>query len=261
MNILQYNIWDGCREEDRYARLSDWLQKQNCDVIGFNELNEWTQTEFQMEMQKIGFPYSYLFEMETSPYLVGIASKWPVEIIECMEEEPIYHGLLHAKINGIHFVIVHLTPFESAHRERETEKIRGLISAIQAPVMVMGDFNTLSPLDEKHYREMNTYEILTETHRHTRQHIQDGSINYQPMEILLDAGLHDVIHSDTFQYSMPTKAKEQLTSPKYVRLDYVLVNNDLLKYNPTGEIVREPEVETLSDHYPVRCNLKTKIGS
>lgn len=259
MKILQYNILDGCREEERYQRLSRWLKNGNYDVVGFNELNGWTQTEFAEKMKDTGFSHSCLFEMETSPYQVGIAAKWPIEVVEMIEEEPIYHGLLHVKINHVHFIIVHLTPFESEHREKETGQIAESINRIQEPLVLMGDFNTLSPLDETYYKSRHTYEKLLTKESPTRQHIKDNAINYRPMELLLESGLHDVCaDSGTFQYSMPTHIKGELMDPIYLRLDYILVNHYLLEYSPSGEVVRGPDTDTLSDHYPVQCYFNLK---
>ena len=153
MKILQYNILDGCRSETRYEELANWLKMQDCDVIGYNELNEWKKEEFQEEMKKIGFPYSFLFEATSSPYYVGIASKFPVEIIKCVEEDPIYHGLIHAKINGIHYFVVHLTPFASIDREREMTQIAAYVSMIKEPVIDMGDFNCF-PKEVSRFKHM-----------------------------------------------------------------------------------------------------------
>ncbi|WP_164667737.1 endonuclease/exonuclease/phosphatase family protein [Virgibacillus doumboii] len=255
MKIMQYNILDGCRDQERYGRLSNWLKMQDCDVVGFNELNDWTSGEFDEEMKKIGFSYSYLFEAELSPYYVGIAAKDPIEVIGCVEDEPIYHGLLQVRIKGIHFLISHLTPFESKSREKETEYIADCVRSITEPVVVMGDFNTLSPHDAAFYKEMNTVEKIKRNSTQKRTHLVSGHINYKPMENLLDTGLYDVSDLDAFSYSFPTKIKGELTEPSYLRIDYILVNEKLLTYRPKVSIINDSDVEMLSDHYPVCCIL------
>ena len=249
MKILQYNVLDGCREKERYTMFYDFLKNGDYDVAGFNELNEWTADEFQAEMEKAGFTHTYLFEMESSRYLIGIAAKFPINKISAMEEAPFHHGMLHVKIKDINFIITHLSPFESKYRELEAKSLAGYIESIKEPLAVMGDLNTLSPLDKAHY----SFEKIRASKFQNRQHIRDGAINFRPMQILLDAGLHDVNMAEKLDYSMPTKIKGELKDPSFVRIDYVLVNSILQKRNPAAKIIRHQDVSTVSDHYPIEC--------
>ncbi|MTW84363.1 hypothetical protein F3157_01605 [Virgibacillus dakarensis] len=251
MNILQYNVLDGCRTGDRYRQLSSFLTGQDYDVVGFNELNDWTATEFKEEMNKLGYLHTCLFEMESSPFNLGIIAKFPITKINAIEKSPFHHGMLHVKISTINFIVTHLTPFESEHREREAEQIAEYIQTIKEPLVVMGDFNTLSPIDQDSYDA----EKLSSSKFHRRQHIVDESINYRPMQILLEAGLHDVNVSKLLDYSMPTRIRGDLINPVYVRIDYVLVNSFLLDNNPIVSILRNSNVSKISDHYPVQCRL------
>jgi exonuclease III len=251
MKILQYNILDGCKTLNRYQPFLYWLGNQNYDVVGFNELNDWTESEFQREMGKCGYPYCCLFEMESSPYFIGIASKFPIMKINRMEESPFHHGMLHVKINSINFIVTHLCPFESERRVKEAEAIVKYILPIQEPVVVMGDLNTFSPLDQDYYK----FDQIIEKERRSMQHIRNGEIDYQPMKILLDAGLHDVNSSEKFDYSMPTEIHQQ-ENPFYVRIDYILVNELLVAKKPSARMIRSSEVAKLSDHYPIECEWK-----
>lgn len=256
MKIVQYNILDGCREKDRYEKLANWLQKQDYDVAGFNELNEWSEAEFKGEMSKFGLKHTSLLKMQSSRYHIGIASKYPIEFIYATEEKPFHHGLLHVKIQGIHFIVTHLSPFESTIRERETEKIAEYIQSIKEPLLVMGDLNTLSPLDQDFHKERGTKEKMINRKFTNRQHIVDGKINYQPMQTLLDAGLMDVGFRGTFDYSMPTKITSYPKDPIYLRIDYMLANAALMDFKPRAEIIRGADVEAISDHFPIQCKLE-----
>lgn len=252
MKIVQYNILDGCRTEERYAMPFDWLKQQDYDIAGFNEMNDWTEAEFQREMEKLGMSYTFLYQMKTSPYFIGIASKFPIEKIHKTDEAPFHHGLLHVKIQQIHFLVTHLSPFESTVREKETAEIADYIQAIHEPLMLMGDLNTLSPLDQDYYVNNRSKEKMIQRKFSNRQHILNGEINYQPMQTLLDAGLHDIGVGESLDYSLPTKIKGELNDPVYVRIDYMLVNQAMLQLNPKSTIIHGEKVDVISDHYPVQ---------
>lgn len=257
LNILQYNIWDGCKDEERFNQLSTWLTKQDYDVVGFNELKLWTEVEFKDKTKTWGYKYNCFLNVESTHHSIGIVAKTPIEKIKAIQTEPFHHGLLHVKINGIHFIVTHLTPFEYEHRERETEYIANYIASIEGKVIVMGDLNALSPLDKDHYEKMGTVNNMSAKKSLLKAHIREGVINYRPIQTLLDAGLHDLGFSETLDYSMPTKVHDKIINPTYMRIDYILVNTKLLEMNPTVNIIRNQEVDMLSDHYPVQCKMET----
>lgn len=250
MKIAQYNVLDGCRENARYEKLSEWIKNQQLDCIGFNELNEWTKAEFQQEMELLGFPYTFLYEMKTSPYYLGIASKLPLQLLHTEESPPLHHGFLHVKISSIHFIVIHFSPYESTIREQEAKRLMEYVKAITEPLMIMGDFNSLSPLDKDFYIKQNTREQILTRPFLTRQHIVNGEINFRPMEIFLQS-FHDIGFSGKLDYSMPTNIRDHQKNPIYVRIDYMLANSKLKEMNPTARIVRDAFTDVISDHYPI----------
>lgn len=255
MKILQYNILDGCRNKERYGELTTWMKKKDYDVAGFNEMNDWTDAEFQEEMEKLGLLHTSLFVMESSRFHIGIASKFPIEKFAAFEEQPFHHGLLHVKINGIHFLITHFSPFESEYREREAEEVAEYIRKIGEPALLMGDLNTLSPLDASHYQKINELDRIMAAPFLVRQHLKGGEINYRPMQTLLDAGLHDILVRP-FSYSMPTKIHANHKDRAHVRIDYMLANKALLEYVPEAHIIHDEDISATSDHYPIECHIK-----
>lgn len=252
MRLLQFNILYGCRTDERLERFKRWMkQHHDYDVVGFNEMNDWTNEALRHEALDWGYPYSFLFETKTSPFYIGVISKSPIDIIEC-DETSFHHGLVHAKIKGIHFFLTHLTPFDSVFREKEAEKIASLVTPIKEKVVVMGDLNTLSPLDDTYYQAIHAERYFASTDTSSLQ-LRDGKINYRPMQILLDAGLFDSGYQKSFDFSLPTAIKSSSKATIKRRLDYILVNDAMRPFNPITRIIHDPEVDHLSDHYPVEC--------
>ncbi|MDF2658012.1 MAG: hypothetical protein K0Q94_803 [Paenibacillus sp.] len=254
MNILQYNILDGCQEEARFDGLSRWIRSQAgvYDVIGLNELNGWSPERLAFHASRWGYSHSYLYETRVSPYYVGIVSKHPLQLVG-LTEKPFHHGLLHVKANGVHFLITHLCSSDSMEREREADYIANTVSRISEPLLVMGDLNTLSPHDDGYYKEYGLLETLESDDKLSRKFVVRGKLNYRPMQILLDAGLSDTGHGADFQFSVPTSMNRDQMHAARMRLDYVLVNDALRKKHPVSSIIRDEKVEELSDHCPVRC--------
>ncbi|UVI31671.1 endonuclease/exonuclease/phosphatase family protein [Paenibacillus spongiae] len=252
MKIGQYNILDGSPEPERLVRLGQWISRQNYDILGFNELNGWTTRQMEQYGAEWGLPYYAITDTGRSPYRLGILSKHPVERVS-IKEEGFYHGLLHAKILDLDLFVTHLSSADSLHREREAALIIEEISTCCGPVIVMGDLNTLSPLDKAHYDHAGIPEKLSQDDRLSRKFMAQGEINYRPMEVLLEAGLVDAGAGSGFQHSVPTKYNEDPMHADRLRLDYMLINEALLNHKPMARIIRDPEVELLSDHYPVEC--------
>lgn len=252
MKVLQYNILNGCREPERFKKLDLWMSQQNYDVVGFNEMNDWTSDEFKKHTQKWGYSDSFIFKTSVSRHFVGVCSKSPIRVVELIEN-PFHHGLLHVVINDVHFLITHLSPQSSVNREKEAIIISDIIKNIKAPLMVMGDLNTLSPLDADHYRKSDLYSALSHDVSLKDKFINNGRINYQPMETLLDAGLIDVGFSETFQWSVPTLINDDKMHAAAMRLDYFLANKSLFDRKPSARIIHNHEVDQLSDHYPIEC--------
>ena len=82
-------------------------------------------------------------------------SKHAIDVIDC-HTEGMERGFLFVKIQDIVFVVMHLNAHSAAQREQEaklvisTLKARGL-DTHNTSVIMMGDFNTLSPLDATCY--------------------------------------------------------------------------------------------------------------
>jgi hypothetical protein len=74
MKVLQYNILEGCQgERERFNKLSRWMGQCDYDVIGFNELNGWSEPPTLADNAKgWGYSYSELFHLKESKYFIGV---------------------------------------------------------------------------------------------------------------------------------------------------------------------------------------------
>lgn len=256
MRILQFNILDGCqREPERLRRLGHWLEDQAFDVVGLNELNGWDRAPHLSQPGDLwGYPYREIFVTKGSRHFVGALSRHPIERLTSLEEG-FHHGVLVLRIEGVHYIITHLTPKSSRDREYEAHNLAQLVSTIREPVLLMGDLNTLSPLDQEWHTSTGLLHILGNNPALSRKFLNEKrGINYRPMQTLLDAGLVDLCAGGSRRASVPTAANKDAAHAANMRLDYIMANQIFLEERqPAATILQDDPLPTLSDHYPVTC--------
>jgi endonuclease/exonuclease/phosphatase family metal-dependent hydrolase len=234
--------------------LGAWLAGQAYDVVGLNELNGWERSpDIHGRGASWGYPHAALFVTEHSPYFVGVLSKYPVTVV-ATRSAGFHHGLLHVRIRGVHYLITHLSPADAARREAEASMLADLVRGLVGPVVVMGDLNTLSPLDREHHVAARLVDVLRGDATLRRKFLTaDGTIDYRPMQRLLDAGLCDPGSLAADQHTVPTIVNQDHAHAARMRLDYILVNAALLARRPRVRVLHTEQVQSLSDHYPVEC--------
>lgn len=255
MKILQYNVWNGCQEDpERFARFSQWLKNQAYDVVGLNELNGWNQMPgMRKRGEDLGYSHAELFVTQRSRTFVGILSKHPIKLVET-REIPFHHGVLHVCIRNVHYLITHLTSVEATDREREAMVLAEMVRSISGALVLMGDMNTLSSLDQEQYMADKLVEVLRCKHNLRCKFLANSqTINYKPMQRLLDAGLTDLCAGIKGNYSVPTAVNQDESHATQMRIDYILVNDTFLNWSPKAQILHNDQVDVLSDHYPVEC--------
>ena len=89
-------------------------------------------------------------------------SSYPLHSVRRTVGAPFHHGLLEAVVaipssvasTEVHVLVTHLNPHSSEKRGRESEYVAGRVLELSArgvAVLVLGDLNTLSPLDDDAY--------------------------------------------------------------------------------------------------------------
>ncbi|MDN3688558.1 endonuclease/exonuclease/phosphatase family protein [Cyclobacterium jeungdonense] len=273
LKVISYNIWNGFdwgKDAEREKAMVQWIQEQDPDVIGFQELNAFTPEKLAQMALEWGHPYSLLLKEDGYP--IGITSKTPLELKSRMLGG-FWHGMLHAKTRDIDFLVVHLSPQDWQFRRSEAEIVSTYIENVlvknqQDKYMVVGDFNAHSPFDAgfdrahpetlRRNREGDSLRFA-EKGAEAFQTLRNGTFDYSVMSRFLSLPLIDVVQTHTEENqktSFPTPlitqdlSAEQRASYQQ-RIDYILVSPYFEFRCTQAEVVNTGTPDRLSDHYPV----------
>ncbi|MGI9455719.1 MAG: endonuclease/exonuclease/phosphatase family protein [Aeoliella sp.] len=257
LRVISYNVLEGFRGnasgrfpagEERRQLVSAWLSEQKPDVIAFQELNGYTEQRLQKEAG--AWKHAHAATLKDNGYIVGLTSRYPIEVVERLMPG-MHHGMLHCRTAGIDCFVVHLSPFKFRHRQREAQLIAERVKrALDAnrPVIVLGDFNALSPADRSNYDDnqalLQRMQESDAKHDHV-ENLDQGKIDYSVMKTLLDVGLVDLYdrHRDE---NAPTRR----------RIDFILASADLAQQSTSAEWFVTREHESMSDHFPVSADIQ-----
>lgn len=250
--VIAFNVLIGFNHADRIEETAGWLREENPDVILFQEIARQNCASFA-RLAKLWNHSHAAVAKPWQDYSIGLTSKRPFEMLE-VRTDGMHHGYVLAKIDGIYYMSIHLSPFKYAVRIRESEiyakRLKPLIDAGEK-VIVMGDFNNPSPYDAA---QANANAAALEIRRYeTRpniENIRDGFFDFQCMNNLLDAGLEEVCFF--------WMKKNHYNPHTGIRIDMAFLTANLEpKVTSAFQDTRKREfLETLSDHYPVILTLK-----
>ncbi|KAG8464203.1 hypothetical protein KFE25_003266 [Diacronema lutheri] len=126
------------------------------DVVSCNELNGFTDASWASFGRSVGLPHTAL--LDGSRYRLGLISRLPIVELARRKGAPFAHGLLCVRVlpSELHVCVTHLDPHSSRARALEAAQIakRAAHSAAAGrSLVVLGDLNTLSPLDRRAHAE------------------------------------------------------------------------------------------------------------
>jgi exodeoxyribonuclease-3 len=169
-----------------------------------------------------------------------------------------YHAALQVRLQfagaPLSVVGAHLCPFGAQNRLAEAEILANEAKPDE-PVLLMGDLNALSPLDET----TQTLAAMS-PHRKARHRGRSGQADTRAVELLMEAGFIDV--ADRLQVremTYPTSLRAQLGKPP-VRIDYVLSSAQLAQRARSFRVVLGEQAERASDHYAVVAEFESLAG-
>lgn len=276
MRIISYNVLEGMQKPaGRRKAVADWLASQKPGVVAFLELNGYTEARLREEAQAWGHEHAVL--LKEKGYPTGLTSRSPITDVQRVLGG-FHHGAMRLKTGGVTYYVVHLSPFDSRVRMMEAAQILagvkdggighaldGAQAALVAkqPVVVLGDFNSLSPDDREYHKtsavkEHTAATDATDPRRHNLG--DDGELHFQVIQRFKDAGLEDVIrskHGDAgalLSYPTPLvhaeRSRQDLRKVQ-VRIDYILASQELAKTCTRAEVMSSEAFDTMSDHYPL----------
>ena len=285
--ILQYNIEQG--GGDRLEAVLDWIRSRRPDVVGLCELNGWDDDSQRLHKShtaslskragRAGMAFAAMLPAHEG-YNIGIFAARPITVLET-DVQDFERGLLVVEVAGDVFMVVHLNAHDHVKRATEvrivTEKVAHYTAAGKN-VVVMGDMNTLSPLDREWHQQEQLLQWLTDPK--TPQRLRDKyvktvdgapAIDYVPMMTFFNNGMHDLC--TTQHWDRPNAPHQAPTPCLYTeptdrsmvpevngkvppfRLDYVLGNSHVVKRHPdfSCAVVQTAATAKLSDHFPLEC--------
>lgn len=269
LRVITYNTWYVFNHQKEIDAGKHWLKNQTPDIVALQELTNIKPALLQSFAESWDHPHSAL--LKSSGFSVGLTSRYPITTVE-KGRENMHHGFLHARTATIDIFVVHLSPFKWKVRQREADilirKIKPLLAAGKK-VIVLGDFNALSPADAKILAQNN--ELLKKSqasdakHAHV-QNLRNNHFEFGVMKSFLDAGL-----SDTAQNNLPLTPSERTSCPTGVftetkatptngqRIDYILTGPILSKKIARTTIPKNEATNRISDHYPVTTDFNFQV--
>ncbi len=250
--VISYNILEGMKNDKaaNYDNFVAWVQKQNPDVLALQECNGFTPEFLAKLAKRWGHDYVAL-KLHDGYYPVSMTSKYPIEVKKYMQDTgkgELWHNAIHAKVKGVNVVILHLYPFSKYPNESSSEvgsgeayRIKEMNYILDSTMrkyptepdwLMMGDFNSFSPLDKEEYGDGRYYDLHT---------------------LVLENGYYDVIreHHNYF-----------INSTKSSRIDFIYSSKSVLKDITEANIIKDDfttmqvadggdGAQQVSDHYPV----------
>lgn len=274
--LLHWNIKMPVWDAGRWQHVAGYLRSTDADVVGFNEL--WaSEGEFAERVRSVGFAFACYLRSSDGRFNIGLAAKQPVEVT-VRRTAGFAHGLLCAKVAEIIVCETHLTPSSKHGRRAEADLVVAEGSSFNStPVVLLGDLNALSPLDEDaHRREGLAEKIKASPDKRIRSKFitGGGGLDYGVVERFLQAGWVDV-HAQGGSPSPTVPGRPASThSPVYdlmnempMRIDFALVKGLPRRWRAAGAVATCGEVLhgdcgeegidlfDVSDHLPVRVIL------
>ncbi|XAM01493.1 endonuclease/exonuclease/phosphatase family protein [Phycisphaeraceae bacterium D3-23] len=230
--------------DERRRRITGWLASQSPDVVALQEMNGYTPERLAEEAGAWGHEHAVL--LKTTGYPTALTSRWPIEVLD-RQTDGLHHGVMRCRTGGVDYVVVHLWPFED--EERRMHEIDAALTLAQdsrdnaRPVVILGDFNAISPDDAPHFSELAHREYV----RWGWDYIDDRRTPLTDvMQHVFDAG-----------YTDPTAEHwpEGMVMDE-PRVDFILVGPQLEDACVRSRWVFSQEIIKRSDHAPVVTDLR-----
>lgn len=262
LKILSYNVLYGLKDSSNTERYQKFVNKLDPDIVATQEMNGWTQKTLEELAKSYNHPYALQSKEEGFP--VALSAKSPLTNFKKVTEN-MWHAYIYAKVKGIHIFVIHFSPFSYTKRQEEVTNILAQVKELPQgePILIMGDFNSLSSADKTHYGQtvLTSMKKSEAKNSHIRN-LNNGQVDYSVLGKLEDAGFKDSYYliNKEFTSSVPSfkdgngKLKETNTGLAK-RIDFLWCNPVAAKYVTKSEVIKDDYTHYISDHYPVYVEL------
>ena len=266
VKIITYNVLYGFNHGKNIKEGQAWLKAQQADFIALQEMKGFDANNFAKLAKTWGHEHSYFYKRPHGMPL-AFSSRFPISEVEELHKG-VKRGFLKLKCRGINFIILHMTSQRLSARKQELNYISPTISKLlkkKEKVIVLGDFNSLSPLDMKRLSELD--DLLEEMRNTPRKkpNLNDNNFDVGIMTAFEDLGLVDLCHQHLqgqkdLQGSFPSTLIEKIPNrevqEKHLRrIDFILSDAINAKNLSQAAIPKGGELEKISDHYPIIIEL------
>ena len=269
LKIISYNAYWGMKSDDTEGKQKfiAWAQKQDADIIAWQEMNHFTRESLEKFAESYGHPYAVLLKEprvagDNEFFPTAITSKYPIVNVHKVVDN-LWHGALYADIGKYHFVVTHMNPFTTKQRIKEMNLILDSIKYSADPDgrwIIAGDLNSFSPLDKNGYNENTMVNDLKarEAQHPALKNLVNGKMDYTVQKNILSRGFIDVLklkYPNVFVATAPTKIfYDQAKTP--LRYDYIYVSPVLKDNVMDVKVLKDAFTDQYSDHYPVQMIIK-----
>ena len=210
---------------------------------------------------KVGDPV--VIEVE---FQEAVANEWPEDLHG--ELEDIIHraganqdrGLLAVRLGlpeGEAWVATY-HPHPQRRPRKRLEDYAGFLPLLPGPLLLAGDMNAVSPEDAPDAaalaRGFERFRAPDVARREVERFVEAGRVLFR--DVAPRFGLRDALKAAERGYTIPTPMLSTDVSSA-MRIDFILVNGGIAV--DKGWVVRGPEADVASDHYPVAADFRLAL--
>lgn len=259
LKVLSYNICEAMKHdaEFNYDHFVEWVNEQDPDIFCIEEANNLDESKLAALAVRWGHKHIVTNCGHVwSHYPVAMTSRYEIQGMERItENDGVFHGGIHAVINGIDVLVLHLYPFKEIRDvvrwenkidldgdhdiDGDDYRVREIDIYMEKTIkkypernwLMMGDFNSVSPLDKVFY----TNEDAFVTHEHVLKEYKD---------------LVKIKH-ESYQRSAPTIRYGWKPGVIGRRIDFMYGTQSMANKLIRADFIHDEFTEQHSDHYPI----------
>ncbi len=262
LTVLSYNVQDGFewKKKENMERFTEWVSQLDPDVIVYQELVSFKHADLTSLAKTYGHDFSVLLKEDGYP--TGITSKQEIKNIERVlitSKKTTYrvHGYINAETSGLNIFAVHFSSQSNDLVVEEAEHViaQAKLKNANGPVLISGDFNSISPTDER-LLGSKFWTASMQKYRPARV-----PFDYRAMRLFEESGFKDAAMLNGNPYykaSFPTRTDYISADFLGFRLDYSYLSDQLSQQCDYAEILQDPYTDVASDHYPVLMHFDLK---